>query len=172
MKILVTAASRHGATSGIAAVIGRVLEDRGHDVRVATPDDVRTIDAFDAVVLGSAVYAGRWLGPAKLFVEKFGPALQRRPVWLFSSGPIGDERKLEEPVDIIGLAAATHAREHHIFGGRLDKDDLGFVERTVVGVLRAPEGDFRDWDEIRAWAGAIADALVPVLDRAGTPIPA
>jgi menaquinone-dependent protoporphyrinogen oxidase len=137
MKVLITAATKHGATAEIA-----------------------TIDGYDAVVLGSAVYAGHWLAPAKELVDRTGGALADRPVWLFSSGPVGDPPKPEEdPVDIAEILAATKAREHRVFAGKLDKRQLGFGERAIVVGLRVPEGDFRDWAEIKGWASQIAHSL-------------
>jgi menaquinone-dependent protoporphyrinogen oxidase len=81
-------------------------------------------------------------------------------VWLFSSGPVGDPPKPEEdPVDVADLLAATGAREHRIFAGKLVRKQLSFPEREIVSALRVPEGDFRDWTEIRQWAAGIADAM-------------
>jgi menaquinone-dependent protoporphyrinogen oxidase len=81
-------------------------------------------------------------------------------VWLFSSGPVGDPPKpTEDPVDASSLLERTGAREHHVFAGRLDRSRLSFGERAIAMALRAPEGDFRDWDDVRAWASGIADAL-------------
>ncbi len=57
------------------------------------------------------------------------------------------------------LVAATGAREHRVFAGRLDRHRLGFAERAVTLALRAPEGDFRDWAAIEAWAAEIAETL-------------
>jgi menaquinone-dependent protoporphyrinogen oxidase len=160
MRILVTAASKHGATSGIAAAIGDVLHDAGHEVHVAPPDDVPSIDQYDAVVLGSGVYAGRWLGPANAFAVRFDAALKSRPLWLFSSGPVGDEAKpVEAPADALALLATLEARGHRLFAGRLVREELGFVERGVIAVVRAPLGDFRDWRAIAGWAVEIAAAL-------------
>jgi menaquinone-dependent protoporphyrinogen IX oxidase len=86
--------------------------------------------------------------------------LAGRPVWLFSSGPVGDPPKPEEdPVDVADLLAATEAREHRVFPGKLVRKQLSFPERAIVSVLRVPEGDFRDWTEIRKWAAGIADTL-------------
>jgi menaquinone-dependent protoporphyrinogen oxidase len=165
MKVLVTAASKHGATQQIAEAIGDVLARRGVDVAVLPIDDVRpgTVERYDAVILGSAVYAGHWLAPAKDLVARDAAALAGRPVWLFSSGPIGVPPKpTDPPVDLTSVLAATGARDHRIFPGRLDRADLGFAERAIAAALRAPQGDFRPWDEIRDWAAAIADALAPL----------
>jgi menaquinone-dependent protoporphyrinogen oxidase len=160
MRVLVTAASKYGATEEIAKEIGNVIAAQGHDVSVRAIDQLTEIGESDAVVVGSAVYAGHWLKSAKEFVEQHVEALAARPVWLFSSGPLGDPPKPEEdPVDAASLIEATKCKEHHVFAGKLDKKRLNFAERAIARALRAPEGDFRDWDEIRKWAAGIADHL-------------
>jgi menaquinone-dependent protoporphyrinogen oxidase len=160
MKVLVTAATKYGATGEIARAIADVLTERGLDLTVAPPDQVGAVDDYDAVVLGSAVYAGHWLKPARELVDRAGDALAARPLWLFSSGPIGDPPKPEEdPVDVAAVLATTKAREHRVFAGKLARKQLSFSEKAIVLALRAPEGDFRDWTEIKAWASGIADAL-------------
>lgn len=161
MKVLVTAASRHGATTEVAASIGAILMEAGHEVHVLHPAEVPGMDGFDAAVIGSAVYVGRWLEPARDLVEREKVALGRMPVWLFSSGPIGDPPKpVEEPIDGAPLAQLVGARAHRTFAGRVDRKRLGFGEKAIMAAVRAPEGDFRSWPEIEAWARGIAAALV------------
>jgi menaquinone-dependent protoporphyrinogen oxidase len=160
MTVLVNAASKHGSTTEIAETIARVLRERGLAVDVRAAENVTMVDGYDAVVLGSAVYAGHWMQPARRLVDSEATALRRRPVWLFSSGPIGDPPKPgEDPVDVTALREASGAREHRVFPGRLDRHHLGFAEKAVVLAVRAPEGDFRDWSAVEAWAAGIADAL-------------
>lgn len=160
MRVLVAAASKHGGTTEIAKAIGSALTDARLETDVRAVDEVATLDSYDAVVLGSAVYMGHWLEPAREFVDRNGTALATRPVWLFSSGPLGDPPKpASEPTDVLGLIEITHARDHRVFPGIIDKGALGFGERAVVGVVRAPAGDYRPWDEIHAWALGIARAL-------------
>jgi menaquinone-dependent protoporphyrinogen oxidase len=160
VKTLVTAATKHGATAEIAEVISQMLTQRGIEATILPPEDVYAIDEYEAVVLGSAVYAGHWLKPARELAHRLGPALSTRPVWLFSSGPIGDPSKPEEdPVDVAEIIEATKARDHRLFAGKLATKRLSFGERAIVLALRAPEGDFRDWEAIRAWASEIADVL-------------
>lgn len=164
MRVLVTAASRHGATAEIADEIGEVLRIALPNavVDVRPPEQVNSVDDYDAVVLGSAVYMGRWLDPARKLVARLAAALAARPTWLFSSGPIGDPpRPTEDPVDVAGIIDTTGARDHRVFAGKLDKRGLGFAEKAIVTALRAPDGDFRDWAAIEAWARGIADALRP-----------
>jgi menaquinone-dependent protoporphyrinogen oxidase len=158
--VLVAVASKHGATADIGREIARVLT--GHDIEVTVADLEQTTDpaGYDAVVVGSAVYAGHWLKPAREFVRDHSQTLASQQVWLFSSGPIGQPpRPAEEPADLTTLLAQTAALDHRIFAGRLDRNRLGFAEKAVVLALHAPEGDFRDWMAVRAWAGDIARTL-------------
>jgi menaquinone-dependent protoporphyrinogen oxidase len=161
MKILVCAASKYGATGEIARAVGDVLSERGADVTVIPPEDVGAIAEFDAVVLGSAVYMGQWMKSARELADRSGAALTARPVWLFSSGPVGEPPKpADSPVDVSAILKATKARDHRVFAGRLVKEHLSFPERAMVLALRAQEGDFRNWTEVRGWAAGIADALL------------
>jgi menaquinone-dependent protoporphyrinogen oxidase len=81
-------------------------------------------------------------------------------VWLFSSGPVGDPPKPEEdPVDVADIVKTTKARDHHVFAGTIVKKQLSFGEKAIVLALRVPEGDFRDWAEIKGWASGIADSI-------------
>ena len=165
MNVLVTAASQQGATQGIAQAIGHRLRGRGFDTTVAPPDEIVDIAAYDAFVIGSAVYVGHWLEPATAFVRRFAPALAQRPVWLFSSGPVGDPgRKLvqqmtSDPVELPELLALTEAREHRILAGKLAGKSLPRPQRLSLLVFRGIEGDWRDWSAIECWAGEIADSL-------------
>ena len=126
MKVLVAVASRHDATRGIAEVISDELETAGLEVDLRDADAVANIADYQAIVLGSAIYTGGWLGEAKHLVDFNGPALRLVPVWLFSSGPIGadDAKTLDDPPEIAELIKATQAREHRMFPGRLDKRSL------------------------------------------------
>lgn len=160
MRVLVTAASKHDATGEIAAAIGAEFADRGVPATVARPDEITTLEGFDAAVIGSAVYAGRWLKPAIKLIEHHAATLAKIPVWLFSSGPVGDPPKPDEdPVDVAELMDLTGAHEHRVFAGRLDKHRLNFGERAIMVAVRAPEGDFRDWDAIREWTDEIIAEL-------------
>lgn len=169
MRVLVSAASRHGATAEVAAAIAAALARTGIEPVVVAPAEVAGVDGFDAAVIGSGVYAGRWLEPARDLLERHREGLSKVPVWLFSSGPIGDPpRPAEDPVDAATMGALVGAREHKVFAGMIDKGRLGFGERAIIAALRAPEGDFRPWPEIDAWASAIATRL----REASVPVPA
>ena len=165
MKVLVTAASKHGATAEIAGVIGAVLEQEHIEVDVTKPEEVDRIDGYDAVVLGSGVYAGHWLKPAKQFVERHEAELRERPVFVFSSGPVGAPPKdSDEPAEIATVDASTHPIDTRVFGGRITPSQLGRFEKLIVKVVKAPMIDDRPWDEIADWAKEIARYLREVPD--------
>jgi menaquinone-dependent protoporphyrinogen oxidase len=168
MNVLVTAASRNGATAEIAQAIATALRSKGLTATVEAPESVRDIRGYDAVVLGSAVYAGHWLPAATGFVDRFGSDLGARPVWLFSSGPVGDpSRKLvqkmgADPVDLAGIRTRTSTRGHAIFPGKLAFEHATLGQRLALRIFRGLEGDFRDWARIDQWANDIATDLVRV----------
>ena len=161
MTILVAAASRHGSTHEIAEAIAQELRTTGHAVEVRNAGDVGDAARYDAVIIGSAVYMGNWLPEARDFVDRNRERLQAVPVWLFSSGPLGqdDPQPHGDPTHLDEVMQATRARGHRIFVGKLDKSELGLGERLATKMVKAPEGDFRDWEAIRGWADEIATAL-------------
>jgi menaquinone-dependent protoporphyrinogen oxidase len=160
MTVLVSVASKHGATAEIGERIAQELERAGVAAVVVPPEQVTSLEGFDAVILGSGIYAGRWLEPARRLVERHADGLRARPVWLFSSGPVGDPAKPDgDPTDAIPMREATMAREHRVIPGRLDRSELGFAERAITKVVGAAEGDFRPWTEVDAWARSIAGQL-------------
>ena len=163
MKILVASASKHASTFGIAEAIAAELRMMRYEVDVAPVDNVLGVRRYDAVILGSAVYMGKWLPEATAFIEDHKADLREKPVWLFSSGPLGwdEPGSSDGPAAAAELVAAAWARGHRAFAGKLDKHELGLVERLTVRAVRAPEGDFRDWSAIRSWAREIGDSLAP-----------
>ena len=161
MTVLVAVASKHGGTRGIAEAVADELRAMGIEAEVRDVDEVADPGHYDAVVLGSAVYMGNWMEDAQRFVAGHREALAAVPVWLFSSGPLGREEPQPkgDPNGLDEFMKATGAREHRIFVGRLDKSQLGLGERLAAKVVKAPEGDFRDWEAIRDWAREIGGAL-------------
>ena len=117
-----------------------------------------------AVVIGGALYAGRWHKDARRFVRREREALRTSQVWLFSSGPTGAEPSPGVGVSerqLTSLRQTLHPRDHRQFSGALDPKKLGFLERQMVKAVKAPTGDFRDWVDIEAYAEEIAGALNP-----------
>jgi len=159
--IWVVYASKHGATEGIARFIAERLRAAGREVEVRPAADAEGLGAPEAVVIGSALYAGSWMKEAVGFAHRHVEVLFEVPVWLFSSGPLGEqvEDEDEQPRQLPELEEALSPRDHRVFFGALDRSKLGFAERMMVKAVKAEDGDFRDWDAIGAWADEIAAAL-------------
>ncbi len=165
MTVLVAAASEHGATAEIAAWIGAGLAANGVDVEVRRLDEVDDAARYDAFVLGSAVYLGQWLKTARSFIDDHADELASRPTWLFSSGPIeGDPPPPDDPAAMRAglverLVERTHARDHKLFGGKLEKGNLNWCEKVAVRCAHASEGDHRDRAAVDEWAVKVAREL-------------
>ena len=179
MKVLVAYASRHGATQGIAERIAETLKAAGVEADALPAGSVKSPAGYDAFVIGSAAYMFHWLKDATAFVRHHRAMLAEKPVWLFSSGPLGtepldaegrDQKVTALPKEIADLREAVHARDHQVFFGAYERGrkPIGLAERFVSVMPAArdalPDGDFRDWPEIEAWAASIARDLqsVPV----------
>ena len=161
-KVLVCAAGRHNATMEIAVEIAdRIEHVLGHvQVDVLTVAHVGSLEPYRAVVVGSAVYRGHWLAESLNLVRTNAADLRTKDVWLFSSGPVGDAPKLgKPPAEIDELMDLTHAHEHVVFEGRLDRHLLTWPQRVAAHALRAEPGDHRDWPRIEQWARGIGHHL-------------
>lgn len=178
MRALVIHASEFGSTAAIAERIAGRLRANDLEAVVAAAAADPDVAEFDAVVIGSAVHAGRWLPDGTAFVRKHARALVGRPVWLFSSGPLGDRAAASSsqptPREVKDFQRDLAPRDHVVFGGSFDREtadfsDLGLIERTVVRRF-LPEGDWRDWETVDAWADRIAHEIrraAPVLHGQG-----
>lgn len=159
--ILVAYATKHGSTKEIAESIGATLEKAGLTVTIHDMATDLANTQFDAYVIGSAVYAGNWMATAKTFIANRKDQLTTKPVWLFSSGTIGNPPRPNEDdaVKIDDLLAAIQPQDHRLFTGNLDKSKLNLAERTLIRAINIQYGDFRNWYDITAWASDIATAL-------------
>ena len=163
MTVLVAYASKRGSTAEIAETIAATLRREGLGVCLERAEDVQSLDPYDAVILGSAVYMKRWRGDARHFLKKHRKALKQTPFWVFSSGPVGDPAKdnpeWNEPPKIAEKVEELGGREHVVFGGRLPAEPQGFMEKAMVEGTPRELRDRRDWGEIRDWSHQIAAQL-------------
>ncbi|MEI2774920.1 MAG: flavodoxin domain-containing protein [Tetrasphaera sp.] len=174
MKVLVAYATRHGSTAGIAQRVAATLTEHGVPAQAQPVEQVKDTSGYDAVVLGGAAYMFHWLKPATRFAKKHHAELSSKPVWLFSSGPIGtdlvdakgnDVLETTRPREFDDLVALLHPRGEKVFFGAYDPDapPIGLSERIVRHMPATrdsfPAGDFRDWAAIDAWAEQIATEL-------------
>jgi len=174
MRVLIAYASRYGATKGIAERIAATLHSQHLAPSLQPVRQAVDPAGYDAVIVGSAAYFFHWMKPAANFVRHNSRTLADRPVWLFSSGPLGTKEKDDqgrnlreflEPKEIAEFRNLVHPRDHHVFFGAFDSATLGFTHRLIYkmpanrGDALFPQGDFRNWQEIDAWANTIAQAL-------------
>ena len=185
MKVLVAYATRHGSTHGIAERVARTLERNGLEVALERVTEDTPVMGYDAFVIGSAAYATHWLDEATRFVRRNAGLLATRPVWLFSSGPIGtdtldkngrDVIEASRPKEFTEFAGKLRPRDEHVFFGAYnpDAEPVGLADRFMQVFMRfmpsvrdsIPSGDFRDWPTIDAWAEGIAAEL----ERSSAPV--
>ena len=164
-RVLVTYASKHGATAEIAEKIGEVLQKQGLQIDVLPVDRVGEPTQYKAVVMGSAVYMGQWRKEAVKFINNNEKLLAGRSVWIFSSGPAekGDPVQLlkvwKYPGKIQPFIDRIKPRDITVFHGVVDTNKLNALERYMIKMVKSSFGDFRDWDAIAAWAAGIAEEL-------------
>jgi menaquinone-dependent protoporphyrinogen oxidase len=174
MRILVVYASKYGSTKGIAERIADTLNESGQEAAAMPAGRAGLLEGYDAFVVGSAAYMFSWMKEAADFVRQNASLLRGKPVWLFSSGPIGaattdakgrDVRETTVPKEIVEFRASIEPRDHHVFFGAFDHTKLNLTHRLVYALPAMKnlltDGDFRDWEEIDAWAKEIASTLVP-----------
>jgi len=163
-KILVAYASKCGATGEVADAIGQVLSANGTAVDVRLVENVPDPSLYRAVVVGSAIRMGKWLSEATKFVETHQEALSQTPTAYFTvcmtlqddteenrrtvAAYLDPVREILEPVDV-GL-----------FAGMMDYSKLSFLDRLIAKMVKTPEGDFRNWEAIRAWANDLRPVLL------------
>ena len=164
-QILVTYATKYGATAENAEKIGQVLRQAGLPTDVLPTDRVSDLHFYKAIVLGSAVYIGKWHKKAATFLKTNEKVLSERPVWLFSSGPTGEgdpvalTQDWRFPKALQPIADRIRPRDIAVFHGALNMKKMNLIEKWMIKNVKAPLGDFRDWDAITSWAAAIADVL-------------
>jgi len=164
-KVLVAYASKHGMTAEIAVKIGDTLRQSGLQVDVVPVKNVKSPATYKAVVVGSAIYIAMWRKEIIKFLRENEKLLSERPVWFFSSGPLGEG----DPAELLqswqfpeaqrSLIERIKPRDIAVFHGAIDLKKMNFLEKWTLKNVKAPTGDFRDWEAIAKWAAAIADKL-------------
>lgn len=163
-KFLVAYASKYGSTAGVAEAIGKELCSRGAPVDVLLIKNIGDLSSYRGVVVGSAIYKWKWLPEAVDFVKMNREVLRRVPVAYFlvcmtMCEPTEENRRkvlayldplLKEVPQVKPVRIGT-------FAGALRYGNLSWLEKMLMKFVGAPEGDFRDWDAIRAWANDLQE---------------
>lgn len=166
--VLVTYATKYGSTEEVAQAVAMAMREAGAKVEIKPMRDVRTLEGYDGVVLGAALYMGRLHRDARRFLSTHRNALSSRPVALFALGPV---EKIEKQWEGARLELKKELAKFpwfaplssEILGGSFDPRKLGFPFSLVPAMRKMPANDSRDWTAIRAWAREQAAALQPAL---------
>lgn len=164
-RILVAYATRYGSTAEVAEAIGDELRKSGVEVDVRPVDEVRDLSLYRAAVIGSPIYMGKWLPEPQVFIEKNQQYLRTIPVAYFAVGLTVAEggaeilRKAEASMDPVRML--VNPVDVGVFPGKLVSGNLSFTDRTIIKLIRAKTGDFRDWEAVRSWAGTVRSKIVP-----------
>jgi menaquinone-dependent protoporphyrinogen oxidase len=162
-RVLVAYATRAGSTAEVAQAVAQRLCAAGFDAEVRPVEDVKSLDGFDAVVLGSAIRYSAWLPEVLKFAASQRIALNALPLAIFTlhmqaldDNPAARETraKYTQP-----LRALLTPRDEAFFAGKVDPATLSFFERLAVRMVKSPVGDKRDWGRIRDWADGLAQRL-------------
>jgi menaquinone-dependent protoporphyrinogen oxidase len=163
-KVLVVYGTGTGCTQGIADRIAETLARLGSDVEVISAKDAPTADGFDAVLVGSGVRAGNWHKSARDWVVSNAEALEVRPVAFFTAcltlaQEPGKTDSVRAYTDALIAETGVTPVDVGLFAGWNEPKKFAFVERTILKMMKAPEGDFRDWAKIDVWATEVAPKL-------------
>lgn len=170
-EVLIAYCSRSGSTAEVAEEIGRAITDAGAAVTVMPMAEVQSIAYHQPVILGSALYAGRFAKEAHQFFARFKQELENIRPWVFVLGPTENDPKHfamadEQARKELAKFPWLHPADVRVFGGKFDPRhlNLSFPFNLVMKfpgnpMSRMPASDLRNWDWIRSWAKAIAEHL-------------
>lgn len=164
MRVLVVYGTKSGCTAGVAEQIGTTLTEKGASVDVASADDAGEAAGYDAVVVGSGVRAGTWHQAARTWVADNSAALKSRPVAFYTCGLMiaqGAEKvdEVRGYTDKVIEETGVIPVDIGLFAGWNEPKAFTLVERGIMKMMKAPQGDFRDMGAIAAWTESIAPRL-------------
>ena len=139
---------------------------KGVQVDVLDAAAVNDLTPYSTIILGSSVYIGRWHKKSVRFLKENVESLEKLPVWIFMSSPTGPGNPIDQmngwfyPKSLQPLIERIRPRDITCFGGKLVLKTLNPFERWIINNVKAPEGDFRDWQAIASWADDIRQELL------------
>jgi menaquinone-dependent protoporphyrinogen oxidase len=166
-KVLIVYASRAGSTGEVAKAVGQTLSEAGASVDVRSVADENDLNNYEAVIVGSAIRMGRWLPEAVDFVKKHHDKLSRVPAAYFvvcstmkDDTPENRKKTLAYLDPVRKAAPDIKPVDTGLFAGVIDFSKLSFIDKSMLKVRGASEGDFRNWAAIKQWATDVAPMLL------------
>ena len=161
-KVLVAYATRAGSTVGVAERVAEVLNRSGFAAEAVNVKEVSDVTPYDAVTLGSAVRAGKLMPEVLKFLDKNRAALESKPfaafVVCFAMKDGDDKGRATAGTYLDPVRERVKPLSEGLFAGAYEPNKVGFAERAILKMIKAPPGDFRKWDEVETWA----TGLVPL----------
>ena len=163
-KALVVYGTKSGCSAGVAQRIGKTLAAKGIEVQIAPAESAGKAADYDAVIVGSGVRMGQWHEPARTWVAANAEALKANPPALFTVGmTLASEPDATDKVraftDTLLAETGVKPVDVGVFAGWNTGEGFSFVERAILGAMKTPKGDFRDWAAIEAWTNQVAPQL-------------
>jgi len=170
-SVLVAYATKYGSTHEVADAIAARVRARGLETEVRAAGEVDSLDGYDAVVFGGALYFFRLIRGGRRFLSRHRTALSKMPVAVFAMGPIEDtveqyvgarehlDKSLKKNESISPVAVT-------VFGGAFDPTGLRSPDANPA-TKNLPPVDLRDWKAIEAWADSLPEVLGLVGGRRG-----
>lgn len=162
-KVIIAYATRHGYTGEAAEYIGKIVRDKGFEVDVEPATDVESLDGYKAVILGTSIKGDAIMPEATAFAERFRGELDSLPAAFFGLSMVLADQTEENKKHVLAtlnqLRFGMRPLGVGVFGGVRDANTLPYVLRWTARFSKIPVGDFRDWDEIKAWAERIATLI-------------
>jgi menaquinone-dependent protoporphyrinogen oxidase len=164
MQILVAYGTRYGSTREVAETVAATLVEQGIDTEVKQAREVRSLDGYDAVVLGTPLYLGALHKDVRALLEKNRAALEHTPFALFALGPIKADDGLDgsrgQLVNALAKSPVPTPTSTAVFVGAYDPARLGFRDKMLAALPASPlhgeaAHDDRDWEGIRRWSGEL-----------------
>jgi menaquinone-dependent protoporphyrinogen oxidase len=160
-QILVAYGTRYGSTREVAETVAATFGEHGIDTDVKQAREVRSLDGYDALVLGTPLYMGALHKDVRALLENNQAALERTPFAVFALGPIkaddGLDASREQLLTALAKLQVPTPAATVVFVGAFDPARLRFKDKMLAALPASPlhgevVHDERDWDAIRSWA--------------------